>query len=171
MKERAPGRLTGSGGDDVERDGGGDAIVQLDGHLVVAERLDRVGHHDRALVDLLAGRLARALAISPTVTAPNRRPPAPARTLTLTDWASSLVLISSAWSRSRTAREERAALIDSICLLATTGPAQREAARDEVVAAVAVLHLDDVAGGTETGDFLGQDELHVLSSSQRPVDV
>ena len=56
-------------------------------------------------------------------------------------------------------------------LLATAGPPQREATGDEVVAAVAVLHLDDVAGGTETGDFLGQDELHVVSSLQRPVDV
>jgi hypothetical protein len=56
-------------------------------------------------------------------------------------------------------------------LLTATRPAQREAAGDEVVAAVAVLHLDDVAGGTEAGDLLGQDELHVVSSLQRPVDV
>jgi hypothetical protein len=57
-------------------------------------------------------------------------------------------------------------------LLAAAGPADRHALGHEVVAAVAVLHLDDVAGATETGDLLGQDELHLLEPpSQRPVEV
>ncbi len=56
-------------------------------------------------------------------------------------------------------------------LLAATGPADRDVARDEVVAAVAVLDLDDVAGRTEAVDLLGEDELHVVDSSQRPVEV
>src|SRR4051794_3454928 len=45
-------------------------------------------------------------------------------------------------------------------LLATTRPRNREAARDEEVAAVAVLDLDDVAGATEATDLLSEDELH-----------
>ena len=58
---------------------------------------------------------AIASAMSVTVTAPNRRPPAPERTFTSTGPDSSLALISAAWSWSRTEREERAALIDSTC--------------------------------------------------------
>src|SRR5262249_20677812 len=53
-------------------------------------------------------------------------------------------------------------------LLGTAGPAHGEAARDEVVAAVAVLDLDDVAGRAQTRDLLGEDELHV-ASAQRAV--
>ena len=57
-------------------------------------------------------------------------------------------------------------------LLAAAAPADAEATGDEVVAAVAVLDLDHVAGGAESVDLLGQDELHVFSSlPQRPVDV
>ena len=55
-------------------------------------------------------------------------------------------------------------------LLAAAGPAHGQAAGHEVVAAVAVLDLDHVAGGAEAVDLLGQDELHV-DSPQRPVDV
>src|SRR5262249_7707075 len=46
-------------------------------------------------------------------------------------------------------------------LLAALGPADRQAARDEVVAPVPVLDLDDVAGRAEAADLLGEDELHV----------
>ena len=56
-------------------------------------------------------------------------------------------------------------------LLATAGPADREAARDEEVAAVAVLDLDDVAGGPEAVDLVGEDELHGVLLPQRAVDV
>ena len=69
-------------------------------------------------------------------------------------------------------RARSAGLLDGLDgLLAATGPADRHAARDEVVAAVAVLDLDDVAGGAEAVDLLHEDELHVAISRQRPVDV
>ena len=45
-------------------------------------------------------------------------------------------------------------------LLRADGPRGGPAAGDEQVARVAGAHLDDVAGGTEAVDFLGQDELH-----------
>jgi hypothetical protein len=61
-------------------------------------------------------------------------------------------------------------LIESICF-SPPRVADREAARDQEVAAVAVLHLDDVTGRTEAGDLLGQDELHLVLPSQRAVDV
>ena len=46
-----------SGRHDVERDRGRDVLVELDRDLVGAERLDRVGHHDHAAVDLLTARV------------------------------------------------------------------------------------------------------------------
>src|SRR5437899_3095142 len=52
-------------------------------------------------------------------------------------------------------------------LLAALGPLDRQPARDEVVAAVAVLDLDDVAGAAEATDLLREDELHRFGSRQR----
>ncbi len=50
-------------------------------------------------------------------------------------------------------------------LLATTGPRHGEALRDQVVAAEAVLDVNDIAGGTETGDLMGEDQLgHIRAS-------
>src|SRR5581483_3617641 len=49
-------------------------------------------------------------------------------------------------------------------LLAALGPADGVAARDQVVAGVAVLDLDDVAGGTEAGDLVGEDDLHAVAT-------
>ena len=56
-------------------------------------------------------------------------------------------------------RAARAALIGLDLLLATAGPRHGEALGDEVVAGVPVLDLDDVAGGTETGDLVREDQL------------
>jgi hypothetical protein len=60
-------------------------------------------------------------------------------------------------------------------LLAATGPVDGETAGEEVVTAVAVLDLDHVAGGAQSGDVLGEDELHGMSffraAVQRAVDV
>jgi hypothetical protein len=61
-------------------------------------------------------------------------------------------------------------LIESIVFYAPAPPGG-QATRDEVVAAVAVLDLDHVAGRAEAVDFLNQNDLHSLDSSQRPVDV
>ena len=114
---------------------------------------------------------AIAPAMSATVTAPKSRPPSPARTLTLTGAASSLALISLGVVVVADRARGAGGLDRLDGLLAAAGPADAEATRDEVVAAVAVLDLDDVAGGAEAGDLLGQDELHRLGSSQRAVDV
>src|SRR5699024_12694387 len=43
--------------------------------------------------------------------------------------------------------------------LTALGPRGREAAGHEEVPGVAVLDLDDVPGGTEAGDLVGEDEL------------
>src|SRR5207244_6588126 len=45
-------------------------------------------------------------------------------------------------------------------LLGALGPGDRRPARDEEVAAVAVGHLDDVAGEAQARDLTGEDELH-----------
>jgi hypothetical protein len=45
-------------------------------------------------------------------------------------------------------------------LLRAAGGGDGKALRDEEVAAVAVLHLDQVPGGTEVRDVGGEDELH-----------
>src|SRR5699024_898739 len=45
-------------------------------------------------------------------------------------------------------------------LLAAPRPRNREPAGKQVVTAVTVLHLDDVAGGSESVDLVGQDQLH-----------
>ena len=55
-------------------------------------------------------------------------------------------------------------------LLGTAGGQDGQAAGQEVVAAVAALDLDGVAGGPETGDLLREDELH-LAHDQRAVEV
>jgi len=58
-------------------------------------------------------------------------------------------------------------------LLAALGPGNRQAPGDEVVAAVAVLDLDHVAGRTQAGDLLREDELHLnaFQSGQRADEV
>src|SRR5690606_14638283 len=54
--------------------------------------------------------------------------------------------------------------------LRAAGPPDRVPTRQQVVAAVAVLDLDDVAGRAETGDLVGENELHVPETScQRAV--
>ena len=55
-------------------------------------------------------------------------------------------------------------------LLGTPGGLDGQPAGQEVVAAVAALDLDGVAGGTETGDLLRQDQLH-RAHDQRAVEV
>src|SRR5690606_24741258 len=47
-------------------------------------------------------------------------------------------------------------------LLATLGPGGAQLAGQQVVAGVAVLDLDDVTGRAESGDRLGENELHQL---------
>ena len=84
--------------------------------------------------------------------------------------SSCCALTSLAWPRSRISRASRARLMSDL-LLGALGPRDREALREQVVAAVAVLDLDHVAGGAEAGHLLSQDDLHVGASSQRAVVV
>ena len=42
-------------------------------------------------------------------------------------------------------------------LLPTSGPADSQPAREQVVASVAILDFDDVSGVAESGDLLGKD--------------
>src|SRR5665648_89939 len=63
-----------------------------------------------------------------------------------------------------------ARLADRLDLLdGTPGPGGRQAAGHQVVARIAVLDLDHVAGGTESGDLVREDELcHRPSSLSEP---
>src|SRR4029450_6535250 len=56
-------------------------------------------------------------------------------------------------------------------LLRALGPKDREALREQVVTAVAVLDLDDVAGGAEAPHLLSEGDLHLGASPQRAVAV
>ena len=56
-------------------------------------------------------------------------------------------------------------------LLRAAGGHDGQPARKQVVAAVAVLDLDDVAGRAEIGHVTGEDELHDVPSAQRAVEV
>src|SRR5262245_38496276 len=159
------------GRDDVEGHGGAHVVVQPHGDFVGAERLDRVADRDGPLVDLLAGGGAERLGDvgdrdgteQPTALA-GADLDLDRRVLERGLEGVGGVLVAD--------RTRGAGLLDRVDgLLGTAGPADRRATRDEVVAAVAVLDLDHVAGSAETGDLLGEDELHRRISSQRPVDV
>src|SRR5690606_20346232 len=144
----------------LDVDGRRDLGVQLDGDLVRAGALDRVDDLDAAAVDLGpagglhgVGDVARG------------------------DRAEQAAGLAGAGGQAHLQGAELAGdflggadvadltggarLADGLDLaLGAAGPAHGVAARDEVVAAVAVLDLDDVAGGAEAGDLVGEDELH-----------
>ncbi len=96
-----------SGGDDVERHGGGHVVVEPDRHRVGTEGLDRVGQRDGAAVDLFPGDLGEGAGDLGGGDGAEQAPLAPALTFTSTGAASSLALIWSACSVSRTALEAR----------------------------------------------------------------
>ena len=77
-----------------------------------------------------------------------RRPSPPARRCPS---ASSAALISLACSRPRTVLISRARRMSSACRCGAAGGDDRQSARQQVVAAVAVLDLDGVAGGPPGG--------------------
>src|SRR4029453_4736807 len=62
-------------------------------------------------------------------------------------------------------------LDDRDLLFRALGPAHGETLREQVVAAAAVLALDEFRGAREATDLLGGDDLHVLASPQRAVAV
>jgi hypothetical protein len=98
--------------------------------------------------------------MSPLVTEPNRRPSTPAFWVSLTVCAGELLALGlrfrPAWRRS---------LFEFDALgfefgLVGFGGAAGAAVRDQEVAGVAVLDLDDLAQVAEVDDFLEQDDLH-----------
>src|ERR1700754_1653564 len=161
-----------SGRDDLEGHVGRDLRVQADGDAVRADRLDRAAHLDAPLVD---GRAAGS---------GDRR-----RDVGRRDGAEEAAGVAGLGDQlDRGALELRLDLTSGVevgelaglpsaadgvdLLLPALGPREREATRHEVVAAVAVLDLDDVAGGAEPRHLLGENQLHgVLSPSQRAVEV
>ncbi len=161
-----------SGGHHVEVDGCLDLVVDLDRHLVSAERLDRVADHDLALVH---GVLTEGLGDGAGDVVDGDR----------TEQASALAGAHRHVDRGalqlgldRLGVVEVAHLaalaggLDRLDLaLAAAGPAHAEATRDEVVAGVPGTDLDDVTRRTEPVDLLSQDELHRANPSQRAVDV
>ena len=63
-------------------------------------------------------------------------------------------------SFNRSVRTSGTSSLDGLnLLLATLAPGQSEAAGQQDVTCVTVLHLDDIASSTETGYFVGQNEL------------
>src|SRR5690606_18664687 len=146
--------------------------VQPNGDVVLSDGLDRLAELDAPLVDLRAARVgdrlgdvgrrdcteesARGAGLGRQ---PHRRVLQPSL-----DFARA-VEVGELPSLARPA--DRVDL-----LLGTLGPGEGEPARKQVVTAVAVLHLDDVAGRTEARHFLSENELHdVLDLPQRAVEV
>src|SRR6478735_6402388 len=169
---RGATRSPASAGDDVQVDRRVELVVHLHGHLVGAQGLDRVAEDDLALVDrvlLAGGRVDRPGDVADgdrteqaaARTGADRQ--VDGRTLEL-----GLDLLGVVEVADLAARARGPDGLDGA--LAALGPADPETAGDQEVAAVAVLHLDDVAGAAETGDLLSQDELHV-QPPQRAVDV
>src|SRR5690606_7788901 len=149
-----------SGGDDLDVDLGVNLGVQTHGRLVGAQRLDRRTQLDAALVDLGAtGVLDRGSDVGrgdgteePTGVA-GADGQADLDTLEL-----GLHLVGLLDGVDLVDLASTTDLLD--VLLAALGPADRELPRDQVVASVAVLDVDDVARGAEAGDLVGEDDLH-----------
>ena len=110
-----------------------------------------------------------ASAMSAVETAPKRRPPVPACAVTVTALDSRLPLMDLRLLEGLHLAD-LAALGDRVdLLLAALGPRRRETATEEEVAGVAVLDVDDVTGGAEAGDLVGEDDLHRVWLLLEPV--
>ena len=112
-----------------------------------------------------------AAATSAAVTEPNSRPPSPARALERDGQRLQLGLDLAGVAEVADLAGVAGPLDLGDLLLGALGPVDRRAARHQVVAAVAVGDLDDVAGAAEAGDLAGQDELHRARPPQRAVEV
>src|ERR1035441_7833663 len=149
-----------SGSDNLDFEGGPHLRVQPHRNLMSAYRLDRVGDLDLPLVQL---RSARGLDGGGDVSRRHRaeQPPAAARAGLQPDrqGGEPVGRVPGIVQAADLAR--RAGPLDQVdLLLRAASPAHRQPARDQVVAAVDADHLDHVAGGTQTRNLLGQDELH-----------
>src|SRR4051794_18936560 len=162
----APGVSDVSGRHDVEVDRRLDLVGHLHRDLVRTERLDRVAHDDLPLVDLGTGATDRGGDVTDrhgaeqpaTVTGSHRQ----LEGGVLKPRLDGLGVVEVTDLATGPGGFDR---LDGP--LAASGPADREATWNEEVPAVAVTNLDDVAGGSEPADFLGQDELHSSVSSAR----
>src|SRR5690606_11396656 len=147
------------GGDDLDDEVREDVLVQTDGRLVLAERPDRgreldgpaidvlAEHRGDALGDLLGGDGTEETAVLAGALGDDER-------LGLEGRLERLRVLDVG---DRTLAARRTDLVE--LTLTTLGPRGRETAGHEVVAGVAVLDLDDVAGGSEARDLVGEDEL------------
>src|SRR2546421_808916 len=180
MKGRYPSRDTGlscgaascagcaSGSHNLEVELDRDLRVEADGHLVRAHGLDRRDQRDTALVD---DRAARVLDRRGDVGRGDRAEESPGVTgaglqLDPDGFELGLDLIGLLQRGDRADPTRTADLLD--VLLAALRPAHGEAARDQVVAGVAVLDLDDVAGGAEAVDLIGEEDLHGSVTLSQP---
>src|SRR5690606_8075572 len=152
-----------SGLDHVDVDGGVDLAVEADADPVGADRLDRVLDLDAAAVQL--GAVGGADGLGDVGGGHGAEQAAALAGTGAQRHAQRLELVGDLLAAlDRGDLAGRAGLLDRLDLaLGTAGPLDGETAGDEVVAAVAVADLDDVAGLAEPGDLLGQDELHVRS--------
>src|SRR5699024_3975352 len=159
------------GGDDLDDQVGEDVLVQTDGPLVLAERADRgreldgatvdvlVEHRLHALGDLLGGDRSEQTAVLAGALGDDEG-------LGLERGLQGLGVLDAG---DRALAAGRTDLVE--LTLTGLGPRGGETAGHEEVAGVAVLDLDDVAGGTEAGDLVGEDELgghDVPFLAQRP---
>src|SRR3954468_24924114 len=150
-----------SGRDDLDVDLGGNLGVQTHGRLVGAQGLDRRAQLDAALVDLGAtGSLDRGCDVGRGDGTEETTGVAGADGQTDLD---ALELgLHSVGLLDGLDLVDLASTTDLLdVLLATLGPADSELPRDQVVASVTVLDVDDVARGTEAGDLVGEDDLHL----------
>src|SRR5208282_179605 len=149
----------GLAGGDLDVDRGADFGVQPDPDLVRAHGLDRVADLDPAPVEFRAAGLAdggRDVRRTDRAEQPTARARAPAHPhlQALEPSRHGLRVLDAA------DLPGRAGPLDQLdLLLRAAGPVHREAARDQVVAAVARRHVHHVTGCAETAHFLGEDEL------------
>src|SRR5690606_32478630 len=155
---------------DLDLDVRGDLRVQADRDGVPAQALDRVADLDATAVELGA---ARGLHRLDDVLGRHRAEQAAALTRPhrQLDLQPAELLGDLLGGAEVADRPRLAGLADRGDLgLRAAGPADRVPARQQVVAAVAVLDLNHVAGRAEAGDLVGENELHIPETScQRAV--
>ena len=148
------------GGDHVQVELGRHVRVQLDLNLVTTGGLDRARQLDLALVEHRAtGGLDRVGDLGRGDRA--EEPPAlagPRRQGDLQALELALDLVGVAEVANLAAGTRPLDRVD--LLLGTLGPRDREALGQQVVAAVAVLDLDNIAGSAKVGHLIGKDDLH-----------
>src|SRR5699024_8820198 len=147
-------------GRDVQLDRGNDLGVQANLNPVVTDRLDRVLDLDPALVQV---RTTGGLHGLGDVRGRDRTEQAATLAGALLETHGErvdLALDLTCLLQSADVAGATGTLNEVDLLLAAPRPRNREPAGKQVVTAVTVLHLDDVAGGSESVDLVGQDQLH-----------